>query len=151
MRRNLIESLMAAVVLAVAAVFLVFALGHRLLQPPSAIRVTARFTDVGGLKEGAAVRIHGIAVGRVATVRVDPLSLMAVVDMDLLPGLHLPTDSQAVITMESLVGAKTVSLLPGDAPLAVGDGGRLTHTQAYRSLETTVGRVVFQSGLHSRP
>ena len=67
MKRNAVETIMGAVVLVVAALFLFFAYTTSEVRAVSGYELTARFDRVGGLREGADVRISGIKVGTVTT------------------------------------------------------------------------------------
>ena len=55
--RNMIETVMGAVVLAVAGIFLAFAYNHSSLRTVSGYEVSARFDRVDGVSAGTDVRI----------------------------------------------------------------------------------------------
>ena len=63
MNRNAVETMMGAVVLVVAAVFLFFAYTTSQVQAVSGYQLTAKFNNVDGLKDGGDVRVSGIKVG----------------------------------------------------------------------------------------
>jgi phospholipid/cholesterol/gamma-HCH transport system substrate-binding protein len=65
MSRSLVETLMGAVVLAVAIAFIVFAYTRSSVATVEGYEVTAKFTRVDGLLRGADVRVGGIKVGSV--------------------------------------------------------------------------------------
>ena len=65
MRRNMIETVLGAVVLVVAALFVVFAYSSSSLHPQSGYTVSARFDRIGDLKVGDDVKLSGIKVGSV--------------------------------------------------------------------------------------
>ena len=65
MGRNLIESIMGAVVLVVAALFMIVAYNTVSFAPAKGYELTANFLKVGGLQRGHDVRIAGIKVGTV--------------------------------------------------------------------------------------
>ena len=98
MGRNLVETVMGAVVLLIAGFFLIFAYNSSDLRPVSGYQVTARFNSVEGLQEGSDVRIGGVKVGSVTRQRLDPETFQAVVTMTLMKSVRLPTDSIASIT-----------------------------------------------------
>ena len=64
MNRNAVETVMGAVVLVVAAVFLFFAYTTSQVRAISGYDVTANFDRVEGIRDGGDVRISGIKVGR---------------------------------------------------------------------------------------
>ncbi len=147
MRHNLVESLLSALVVAAAALFLAFALAVGRPGAVTGYPMSARFSDAGGLKDGDPVTIRGVDVGSVTGLAVDPRSLDADVFMSIRGDIRLPDDTVAAVVGASPLGGKRVSLLPGRSRTAIPPGGRLTRTRAYRSLEETVGREIFGGGL----
>lgn len=143
MGSKVIESIMGAVVLLVAAFFLVFALRQARPDVPTGYAIAANFNSVGGLEVGSDVRINGIKVGTVTAERLDPSTFQAVVEMIIDPKIRLPSDTIAAIASDGLLGGKHVRLEPGRAKIAVPSGGALGNTRDYRSLEELVGEIIF--------
>ena len=143
MGRNLVETVMGAVVLLIAAFFLVFAYGTSDLRPIEGYEITARFNSVGGLKEGSDVRIGGVKVGSVADQRLDTERFQAVIVMTIKSGIKLPTDSVASVTGDSLLGGKYVKLEPGAAKTLIAAGGEIKKTRDALVLEQVLGRMIF--------
>ena len=75
MTRNLLETLLGAVVLIVAIGFLAFAYRCSQVSEPDGYELLARFDRVDGLEPGADVRISGIKVGTVVAQTLDPETL----------------------------------------------------------------------------
>ncbi|MXP64557.1 outer membrane lipid asymmetry maintenance protein MlaD [Roseomonas sp. M0104] len=144
-QRNWAEVATGALILLVAAAFLVFAIGQsgRSLSTNGGMTLTARFDRIDGLAPGADVRIGGVKVGSVLEQRLDPRTYLAVLRLSLQPGIELPTDSSAEITSEGLLGGKYVALVPGGAADMLRDGGTITITQSSVSLEALLGRFIF--------
>ncbi len=143
MSRNAVETVMGAVVLVVAAVFLFFAYTTSQVQAVSGYELTAKFSNADGLKDGGDVRISGIKVGSILTQRLDPQSFQAVVTLSLDPAIKLSTDSVAVITSSGLLGDKYLAIEPGNEDEVIPPGGAITHTQAAMSLENLIGQVIY--------
>lgn len=143
MGRNLIETIMGAVVLAVAGFFLVFAYRHADLREVSGYEITAQFASVGGLETGADVRINGIKVGTVAGHALNPVTFNAEVRLTILPDIRLPKDTVATIASEGLLGGKFLKLEPGRAADRIPEGGAITRTKDYKSIEEMVGQLIF--------
>jgi phospholipid/cholesterol/gamma-HCH transport system substrate-binding protein len=143
MNRNAVETVMGAVVLVVAAVFLFFAYTTAQVQSVSGYQLTAKFSNAGGLKTGGDVRISGIKVGSILTEALDPKTFQAVVTMSIDPAVKLSTDSVAQITSSGLLGDNYVAIEPGNEDATIPPGGTITHTQAAMSLENLIGQVIY--------
>ena len=144
-KRSLAELVTGAIVLAVAAFFLVYAVtgSGRSLAGGSGIALTARFDRIDGLAAGADVRLAGVKVGQVVAQRIDPETFLAVLTLRVDAGLRLPTDTSAEIQSEGLLGGKYVALVPGGADRFLRDGQEITITQSAVSLESLLGRFIF--------
>lgn len=143
MGRNLIETVMGAVVLLVAAVFVFFAYDMAQVDTAKGYEIKANFLRIGGLTRGSDVRISGIKVGTVVNARLDPASFDAVVTLAMAPDVQLPVDTVASIDSDGLLGGKYVRLEPGQAPERISDGGTIAKTRDFRSLEDQVGEIIF--------
>lgn len=143
MGRNLIETVMGAVVLAVAAFFLVFAYTHADLGQVKGYELTTHFAGAGGLTSGADVRINGIKVGTVSSNSLDPDTYNAVVKLTVMSDIKLPTDTVAVVAADGLLGGKFLKLEPGRAAERIAPGGEISRTRDYKSIEEMVGELIF--------
>ncbi|MEQ9447353.1 MAG: MlaD family protein, partial [Rhodospirillaceae bacterium] len=113
MKRNPIETLLGAVVLVIAGMFLVFAYSIADLRIGSGYEVSARFLKAGGLVRGSDVRISGINVGTVTGESLDAETFQARVTMSINADIALPADTEATIVSDGLLGSKYVNLVPG--------------------------------------
>jgi phospholipid/cholesterol/gamma-HCH transport system substrate-binding protein len=145
MSRNLLETVLGALVLLVAAAFLAYAYGRSDVGDPGGYELVARFDRVDGLADGADVRISGIKVGTVLGQQLDPQSFRAVVRFSVASGIELPSDSSAAIVSEGLLGGKYISLAPGGEDRILGDGDAITLTQSSVVLENLIGQLIFNS------
>lgn len=143
MKRNMIEAVLGAVVLAAAAIFLAFAAQVATVKSTSGYAVSATFTKVGGLERGSDVRISGISVGTVTSQELDPKTFQAKVTLSIDSAVQLPTDTEAAIVGDGLLGGKYVNLVPGQAAEKIKAGGVLARTKDYQSLEDLVGQIIF--------
>ena len=143
MRGNVIETVMGAVVLIVAALFLFFAYSTAQLRAVSGYQVIAEFERVDGIKEGSDVRISGIKVGSVAAQELDPKTFLATVRMSIDPAIKLPEDTSAAVVSSGLLGDKYMALVPGGSDKTLPPGGRIKFTQAPVSLENLIGQMIF--------
>ena len=103
--------------------------------------LTARFASVAGLRTGASVEMSGVPVGRVSSIRLDPATFFAQVDLRIDEGVVLTDDSIASVKTSGLIGDKYISLSAGSgSPLA--DGGKLTETLPAFDLEKAIGEFI---------
>jgi phospholipid/cholesterol/gamma-HCH transport system substrate-binding protein len=145
MSRNVIETVMGAVVLVVAAIFLAFAYRMADVGAVKGYEVWAGFSATGGLQTGADVRISGVKVGSVTNQSLDPSTFLAVVRMSIDPSIKLTADTTAAIKSESLLGGRYVLLSPGGDPDEIKPGGRIQFVQNPVDLEDLIGRFMFSS------
>ncbi len=143
MRKPVIESIMGAVVLLVAAYFLVFAYTSSHQSQVDGYHVKANFLKVGGLRVGSDVRISGIKVGSVADERLDQDTYEAALTLSIRPDIRLPVDTVASIATQGLMGDKYIRLEPGSMADRLNDGDAIKNTRDYKSLEDTVGEFIF--------
>jgi phospholipid/cholesterol/gamma-HCH transport system substrate-binding protein len=143
MGRTFVESIMGAVVLAVAGIFLVFALSQSDLGMVKGYALTAKFASVGGLTNGADVRINGIKVGSVLGQKIAPDTFEAIVHFSIRPDIHLPDDTVASVDSEGMLGSKFLKLDPGRSTKLIAEGGTIANTKTPQALEDQVSRVIF--------
>jgi len=143
MKRNVIESVLGAVVLIVAGLFLVFAYIGSDVKPVQGYKLQAKFNAIDGLTVGSDVRIGGVKVGSVVNQKIDTTDFQAVVTLSILPAVRLPTDTVARITSAGLLGSKYVKLEPGGAEDIIASGTEIKRTKDVISMEELLGKVIF--------
>jgi phospholipid/cholesterol/gamma-HCH transport system substrate-binding protein len=141
--RNVIETVLGAVVLVVAGLFLAFAYTTTDIRPVTGYTVTARFNAVDGLTVGSDVRVGGVKIGSVAAQSVDMTEFRAVVLMTIRPNVMLPEDSIASVSSEGLLGGKYIRIDPGASETMLADNGVIANTKDIISLEEMLGKVIF--------
>jgi phospholipid/cholesterol/gamma-HCH transport system substrate-binding protein len=149
---NVIETVMGAVVLVVAALFLFFAYSTSQVRAVQGYQVTAQFERVDGIREGGDVRIAGVRVGSVVAESLDPKTYLVTVRMSVDPAYRLPEDTVAEIISSSLLGDKYMALVPGGSDKMIAPGGQIKYTQSPVSLENLIGQMIFsQPGGAKKP
>ena len=143
MRKHVIETVIGAVVLVVAAVFVYFAYVTARIADTPGYTVTAEFFKIGGLSAGSDVQISGIKIGTISATRLDLKTYNAVVIMNINEDVRLPDDTVASIDNQGILGGKYIRLEPGQATKHIEPGGRIAKTEPYRSLEDQVGEIIF--------
>lgn len=142
MRRNVIETITGAAVLAAAIAFIVFAYSRSSVSQVDGYEVTVQFSRVDGLANGSEVRIGGIKVGTVLDQRLDPANYRAIVRVSIARDIKLPTDSSARIQSDGLLSNSYIALEPGADDTYLEDGGGIVYSQAPINLADLLGRLV---------
>ncbi len=143
MRKNQVETVMGAVVIAIAALFLAFAYTTADLRSVKGYPVNMRFDRVDGLRLGSDVRMSGIKIGSVTEQALDPKTYLAIVVASIDPSVKLPEDTSAQISSDGLLGEKYLALVPGASDKMLPPGGQIEHTQGSIDLIGLVGRLMF--------
>jgi phospholipid/cholesterol/gamma-HCH transport system substrate-binding protein len=109
--------------------------------------ISARFTNVGDLRDRAPVKIGGVTVGMVEAVTLDPVTFEAVVQMSVASRFNeIPSDTGASILTSGVLGDRYIGLEPGGAPDVLTDGDELFITQSALVLEQIIGKYLFNTG-----
>jgi phospholipid/cholesterol/gamma-HCH transport system substrate-binding protein len=105
--------------------------------------VTAKFDNIGDLKVGAPVAMAGVELGRVTKIGFDWKDYKAVVTLRIDARYDkIPSDSDASIYTQGLLGGKFVGLTPGGADSYLKDGAQIDFTQSAIVLENLIGQLV---------
>ncbi|WP_421998006.1 outer membrane lipid asymmetry maintenance protein MlaD [Reyranella sp.] len=143
MGRNIVETIVGALVLAVAAVFVFYAFSKSDRGGPAGYEVVARFDRIDGLKRGADVTLSGVKVGTVTGFDLDRKTYQAVVRMMVSANVGLPIDTFAKIVGESLLGGMVVVLEPGGDTKMIAPGGDIEKTQGAVPLAELIAKFMF--------
>lgn len=109
--------------------------------------ISARFQNVGDLKDRAPVKIGGVTVGMVESIELDPVSFEAIVTMKVSSRFdEIPSDSGASVLTSGVLGDRYIGLEPGGAPDMLTDGDELFITQSALVLEQIIGKYMFNAG-----
>ena len=143
MRRNIIETIVAGLVLVVGLGFLAYVLNATDQRDFDGYPLQARFQDAPSLKPGAEVRIAGVAVGRVTAVALDMKRFDVVVDFQLSVQVKLPADSEATLGFDGAFGDAVLVLRPGQDPTILQAGERVRNTVSPVNVVDQLGRFIF--------
>ena len=105
--------------------------------------VTAKFDNIGDLKVGAPVSMSGVEIGRVVKIDFDSKEYKAVVDLRVNAKYNqIPTDSDAAIYTQGLLGGKFIGLTAGGAETYLKDKDQIDFTQSAFVLENLIGQFL---------
>ena len=104
--------------------------------------VQARFASVSGLREGAAVEVAGVPIGKVSKIHLDDYEAMVELQID--PEIKLQDDSIASIRTQGIIGDKYVKIKVGGSDEYIEKGGEILETESAIELEELVSKYIFE-------
>lgn len=145
MRGNVVETLIGAVVVAIAAFFLAFAYRTAGVANVGGYEVMAKFDRVDGLNVGSDVRMSGIKIGTITAQSLDPSTYRAVIRFTVDTAIKLPDDSSAKIASSGLLGTNYLSVEPGGSDTNLKSGGQIKFTQGAVNLLDLIAQAIFSA------
>jgi phospholipid/cholesterol/gamma-HCH transport system substrate-binding protein len=136
------------VALGMAAIFFLTTqtAGSNNFSGSEAFSVTARFDNVGSLKDKAPVSMSGVTIGRVTSVVFDPASLDAVVTFIIDSQYdRIPEDSDASILTSGLLGSQYIGLQAGGSEFSLEEGSEIQFTQSAIVIENLISKYLFNN------
>jgi phospholipid/cholesterol/gamma-HCH transport system substrate-binding protein len=110
-------------------------------------KISARFDNVGSLRQRAPVSMSGVTIGRVTRIEFDPAALDAVVTMEIDARYdQIPEDSDASILTAGLLGSQYVGLQAGGSEFYLEEGSEILLTQSAVVLESLIGKFLVRGG-----
>lgn len=145
---RVVETLVGLLVLAAMLALLVLSFkisGLTSFFKPQGYNVSAIFDDVGQLKVRAAVKIGGVTIGEVTSIRLDSVTFKAIVSMHIKKNVDtIPTDSVASILTAGLLGDNYIEISPRYNKEYLKAGSVLEETHSAMILEKLIGQLVFK-------
>ena len=109
--------------------------------------ISARFVNIGDLRDRAPVKIGGVTVGMVESIELDPVTFEAIVRMTVSSRFNeIPSDTGASVFTSGVLGDRYIGLEPGGAPDMLVEGDELFITQSALVLEQVIGKYLFNAG-----
>ena len=146
MGKSWFETIMGALVLLIAAAFMIFAYQSSNLKPVNGYPLKAKFDTVAGVGLGSDVRIGGIKVGVVSDMALDEDTYKALITLQIKAGTKVPSDSSASVVSDGLLGSKYVKIEPGAEEKMLAANAFIPYTQSSVNLEELIGKMVFSGG-----
>jgi len=143
---NTFETILGFLVIAIAVLFFAYAYNSTGSAAVSGYDVTARFSSADGINTGTDVRLHGIKIGTVSDLTLDPKTYYAIAHLTIRNDIKVPDDSAVKITSSSFLGSNYVAIQPGGSDKMVAQGGELTNTQGSVDVMGLIGRAVMGGG-----
>lgn len=109
--------------------------------PGGGYKLSARFSQVAGLRKDAPVVIAGVDVGEVTDISLT--NFAADVEFRIREDIKLPEDSIASIKTRGLIGEQFIELSPGAARETIQPGGRIRETESAIDLHSLIAKYAF--------
>jgi phospholipid/cholesterol/gamma-HCH transport system substrate-binding protein len=114
--------------------------------------LTARFTNVGGLKVGSPVAMGGVTVGHVESIDFDSSDYKAVVRLKVEQKYSkIPNDSDIQILTAGLLGGQYLGINPGGSETYFKNGDQIELTQSAIVLENLISKFLFDKAGQKKP
>ena len=140
------ETLIGAIVLAVAGGFLVYAANTADMSIGGGYPLAAEFRVADGLDPGSDVRLSGVKIGTVTSVGLNPDNYFARVGMAIEEHVKVPEDSIAKISSAGLLGGNYIDVDPGASEFMLEPGAAFQHTQGSINLIDLVSKAIHGGG-----
>ena len=121
--------------------YLSLSIGGLRILPRDAYHVEARFSNIGDLKARAPVKIAGVTIGRVESIRL--ADFVGEAELAINRSVRLPKDTIASIATAGLLGDAYVSLSPGGSDVDLKEGDRVAQTEPALNMADILGRAAF--------
>ncbi|MDR0695600.1 MAG: outer membrane lipid asymmetry maintenance protein MlaD [Holosporales bacterium] len=141
MKGNVLEAVIGAAVLVIAAMFLYFAYITKDEDISDGYILVARFEDVGGLSVGSDIKLNGIKVGVIKNLAIDE-NYQARVELLLKNEIKIPDDSSASVTTDGLMGNKFIALSAGFSEQKFNEGDEIESTRSSLNLEKLIDKFL---------
>ncbi len=143
MQRNVLETVMGAVVLLAAAAFLYIVYGSSgVSAPTSGYHLVMRLDQGGSIAPGTDVRAAGVKVGTVVKQEFDAKNFQAVITLDIDKNVQIDTDASANVDQDGLLGNSYVNLQLGGDDTMMKDGDTFKHATGALSLGKLIGMAI---------
>ncbi|WP_094752314.1 outer membrane lipid asymmetry maintenance protein MlaD [Psychromonas sp. CD1] len=132
----------------IALVLLAFSIAGVSLQGKGkSYTLYANFTNIGGLKERAPVKLGGVVVGRVENISLDVDNYMPRVRLSMYAnkGYYSDTSSLSIYT-SGLLGEQYIGIIPGfidEESEMLSDGDTIEDTKPALILEDLIGQFIY--------
>lgn len=140
-QNNTVETIIGAIVVAVAIAFVVFAYRTTGGVLGGGYDISAKLARVDGISVGTDVRLSGIKIGTVSDMTLNS-NYLVTVHMSIRRDVDIPDNSSLAVTSSGLLGSSYVSISPGGDDTMLKDGGQIRTAQGSVDLMGLVGRFI---------
>ncbi|OQX09305.1 MAG: outer membrane lipid asymmetry maintenance protein MlaD, partial [Desulfobulbaceae bacterium A2] len=104
--------------------------------------IQAEFNNIAGIAKGAMIRIAGVDVGRVTSLRLGEDNL-ALVSLQVDRAVRIPKDSIASVKSQGIIGDKFIQITLGGDEQVFKPGEVLRETESAVDIESLISKFAF--------
>lgn len=144
---NTFETLVGAMVLLVAALFLYVSIevSDSRKKLSSGYEIVAEFNNIDGINAGTDVKIAGVKVGSVMEIKLND-NYNADVIIKMSNDVSVPVDSIFKISTSGIIGSKFINIKVGSDEETFKHKDKVEFTESAMDLEDLISRFIFNSG-----
>ena len=139
---NLAETVIGAVVVAIAVLFIGLIYTRTGSGGLSGYEIQARLNKVDGMAVGTDVRLAGVKIGSVSDLTLDPRTYLVTVHMTIRTDVKIPDDSSLQVTAAGLLGSPYISITPGGDDKVLASGGTIENAQGSVNMMDLINRFI---------
>jgi phospholipid/cholesterol/gamma-HCH transport system substrate-binding protein len=126
-----------------ALLFIALRVSHINYNSNQTYNISARFDNIGALKNGATVKSSGVVIGKVSDIIFNDKIFQAQVNIELMKKYQFPKDSQLKIATSGLLGDQYISIDAGSETAMLANGDQIEQTQSAMVLEDLIGKMLY--------
>lgn len=141
--KNPMETIIGFIVILIALIFLIFALSKVDTQTVKGYEIYANFSSVGGLEEGAEVKINGVKVGNVTKEELDLENYQVKITLSIKDKIKIPKDSSAEVLSNGILGDKYLKIKLGTSEEFLEEKESIKGKE-YKTIENLISEFIFK-------
>ncbi len=140
MKSDIFEFIVGLGVILIAGWFIlvVVSKSEKLTNVGETTKYIASFNDVSGISVGSDIKLAGVTVGKVLSLKLDEINYTAEIILGIDRKIKIPNDSEVIITSEGLLGSNYVSISPGGSDIFLNANENFSFTQSSLSLNSLI-------------
>ncbi len=148
MGKNAVETLAGILLVLIAGSFALYAYGSFQSHngSVSGYSLKVRFNSADGIATGTDVTLHGVKVGTVSSIGLDPKTYTPVVYISIRNDIRLPDDSSVKLTSSGLLGDSYLAIQVGSSAKMLAAGAAIKSAPGGAGLSGLIDRIASGGG-----
>ncbi len=137
-----VEAILGLFIIVIAVYFLVVGITSKTTNVVGGYTLNTTVDSVANLPTGSFVMIHGIQVGTVSNIHLNPTNYRVHIQMNINSNIKIPNDSSVEIVSAGLMSDKYIRVIPGSSNETFKPNDNVPGKSA-ETLEEMIGKMVF--------